>query len=120
MTLSPNTFARMSLACFTSPVPAEWVLRTIPWWGIVILFGALAWHASRSWKLPLIVVISLILIGSLGKGMAGEMIDKYGYATYGGNSHFFADAHEGWVLIDFAGGKGLWVAERVTFKLDFG
>ena len=25
----------------------------------------------------------------------------------------FADAHEGWVLIDFAGGKGLWIAERL-------
>jgi dipeptidase len=45
--------------------------------------------------------------------IVGALIDKYGYATYGGNSHFFADAHEGWVLIDFAGGKGLWVAERV-------
>jgi dipeptidase len=45
--------------------------------------------------------------------IVGSLIDKYGYATYGGNSHFFADAHEGWVLIDFAGGKGLWIAERV-------
>jgi dipeptidase len=45
--------------------------------------------------------------------IVGELIDKYGYATYGGNSHFFADSHEGWVLIDFAGGKGLWIAERL-------
>ncbi len=45
--------------------------------------------------------------------IVGQMIDKYGYATYGGNSHFFADSQEGWVLIDFAGGKGLWIAERV-------
>lgn len=45
--------------------------------------------------------------------IVGQLIDKYGYATYGGNSHFFADAKEGWVLIDFAGGKGLWIAERV-------
>jgi dipeptidase len=45
--------------------------------------------------------------------IVGNLIDKYGYATYGGNSHFFADAHEGWILIDFAGSKGLWIAERV-------
>jgi dipeptidase len=45
--------------------------------------------------------------------IVGSLIDKYGYATYGGNSHFFADANEGWVLIDFAGGQGLWIAERV-------
>ncbi|RDD62478.1 C69 family dipeptidase [Ferruginivarius sediminum] len=45
--------------------------------------------------------------------IVGEMIDKYGYSTYGGNSHMFADAEEGWVLIDFAGSQGLWVAERL-------
>ena len=45
--------------------------------------------------------------------IVGELIDKYGYATYGGNSHLFADRDEGWVLIEFAGGKGLWVAQRL-------
>src|SRR3984885_6740371 len=45
--------------------------------------------------------------------IVGQLIDKYGYATYGGNSHLFAGAKEGWVLIDFAGGKGLWIAERL-------
>jgi dipeptidase len=45
--------------------------------------------------------------------IVGQLIDKYGYSTYGGNSHFFADSNEGWILIDFAGGKGLWIAERV-------
>ena len=41
------------------------------------------------------------------------LIDKYGYATYGGNSHLFADSQEGWILIDFAGSKRLWIAERI-------
>src|SRR5262245_48762335 len=45
--------------------------------------------------------------------IVGGLIDKYGYATYGGNSHFFADAEEGWVFINFAGGQKLWVAQRV-------
>lgn len=45
--------------------------------------------------------------------IAGSLINQYGDATYGGNSHLFADREEGWVLIQFAGGKGLWVAERL-------
>lgn len=45
--------------------------------------------------------------------IVGDLIDQYGYADYGGNSHLFADANEGWVLINFAGGKRLWVAERL-------
>jgi dipeptidase len=43
----------------------------------------------------------------------GALIDRYGYTTYGGNSHMFADENEGWVLIEYAGGKGLWIAERL-------
>ncbi len=45
--------------------------------------------------------------------IVGRLIDEYGYSTYGGNSHLFADADEGWVLLNFAGGKGLWIAERL-------
>ena len=45
--------------------------------------------------------------------IVGELIDRYGYSTYGGNSHLFADAREGWVLIDYAGGQGLWIARRL-------
>ncbi len=42
-----------------------------------------------------------------------KLIDTHGYTTYGGNSHVFADANEGWVMLEFAGGKGLWVARRL-------
>jgi len=43
----------------------------------------------------------------------GALIDEYGFSTYGGNSHMFADENEGWVLLNFAGGQGLWIAERL-------
>ncbi|RRO14949.1 peptidase U34 [Saccharopolyspora rhizosphaerae] len=43
----------------------------------------------------------------------GDLINRYGYTTYGGNSHLFADANEGWVFVEFAGGQGLWAAERL-------
>ncbi|MCP5381051.1 MAG: C69 family dipeptidase [Kordiimonadaceae bacterium] len=45
--------------------------------------------------------------------IVGRLIDQYGYSSYGGNSHMFADENEGWVLLNFAGGKGLWIAERL-------
>lgn len=45
--------------------------------------------------------------------IVGGLIDTYGYSTYGGNSHLFADSKEGWVLIDYAGGQGLWIARRL-------
>ena len=43
----------------------------------------------------------------------GRVIAEHGYSDYGGNSHLIADAHEAWVVIEFAGGQGLWVAERL-------
>lgn len=43
----------------------------------------------------------------------GALIDRYGYTTYGGNSHLIADSKEGWVVLEFAGGQGLWVAQRL-------
>ncbi|MFC5711819.1 C69 family dipeptidase [Thalassorhabdus alkalitolerans] len=43
----------------------------------------------------------------------GDLIATYGYSTYGGNSHLFADKDEGWVVIEYAGGQGLWAAERL-------
>lgn len=43
----------------------------------------------------------------------GDLIDEYGYTTYGGNSHLFADEDEGWVFVEYAGGEGLWAAERL-------
>lgn len=49
-----------------------------------------------------------------GVELIGELIAAYGESTYGGNSHLIADADEAWVVIEFAGGRGLWVAERLT------
>ncbi|MGF7088775.1 dipeptidase [Kroppenstedtia sanguinis] len=43
----------------------------------------------------------------------GDLINQYGESTYGGNSHLFADQNEGWVMIEYAGGQGLWAAERL-------
>jgi dipeptidase len=45
--------------------------------------------------------------------VAAALIAAHGEATYGGNSHIFADANEAWVMIQFAGGRGLWAAERL-------
>lgn len=49
-----------------------------------------------------------------GVELIGDLIKKHGYATYGGNTHLIADKDEGWVVWEFAGGKGLWAAERLS------
>jgi hypothetical protein len=49
-----------------------------------------------------------------GAELIGDLVERYGDATYGGNSHLIADADEAWVVIEFAGGRKLWVAERVA------
>lgn len=46
--------------------------------------------------------------------MVGELIARHGYATYGGNTHLFADNREGWIVWELAGGQGLWAAERLS------
>lgn len=48
-----------------------------------------------------------------GVELVAAMIADHGYSTYGGNSHILADPDEAWVVIEFAGGRGLWVAERL-------
>ncbi|KAK8034350.1 hypothetical protein PG993_009345 [Apiospora rasikravindrae] len=48
-----------------------------------------------------------------GVEIIGRLIDEYGEATYGGNSHLIADKDEGWVVWEFAGGQKLWAAERL-------
>jgi hypothetical protein len=48
-----------------------------------------------------------------GVELIGELTATHGDVTYGGNSHLIADAEEAWVVIEFAGGRGLWAAERL-------
>ena len=45
--------------------------------------------------------------------IVSNLIKRYGESSYGGNSHIFADSKEAWIMIQFAGGKGLWAAERL-------
>ena len=45
--------------------------------------------------------------------IVGSLVEDQGYATFGGNSHIFADPAEGWIVLEFAGGQGLWVAQRL-------
>ena len=45
--------------------------------------------------------------------LVADLIETHGFTTYGGNSHVFADPKEGWVMLQLAGGEGLWVARRL-------
>ncbi|KAJ0159529.1 putative dipeptidase B [Colletotrichum tanaceti] len=48
-----------------------------------------------------------------GVEIIGDLVDRYGEATYGGNTHLVADKDEGWVVWEMAGGRKLWAAERL-------
>ena len=48
-----------------------------------------------------------------GVEIIGALIAEHGYSTYGGNSHLIADPDGAWVVIECAGGQGLWAAERL-------
>jgi len=48
-----------------------------------------------------------------GVRLMGDLMAEHGHTTYGGNSHIIADPDEAWVVIQFAGGHGLWAAERL-------
>lgn len=48
-----------------------------------------------------------------GVELIGALIAEHGYSTYGGNTHLIADPEEGWVVWEFAGGQGLWAAQRL-------
>ncbi len=48
-----------------------------------------------------------------GVEVIADLIDKHGYSTYGGNCHMIADPDEAWLIIEFAGGRKLWVAEKL-------
>ncbi|OAA50277.1 dipeptidase domain containing protein [Metarhizium rileyi] len=49
-----------------------------------------------------------------GVELIRDLIKDHGEATYGGNTHLIADKDEGWIVWEFAGGKGLWAAERLN------
>lgn len=49
-----------------------------------------------------------------GVELIADLISSYGETTYGGNSHIIADATEAWIMIQVAGGEGLWAAERLN------
>lgn len=48
-----------------------------------------------------------------GVEIIAAIMKDYGESTYGGNTHIIADSNEAWIMIQPAGGKGLWAAERL-------
>lgn len=48
-----------------------------------------------------------------GVELIARIMSDHGESTYGGNTHVIADEEEAWIMIQPAGGKGLWAAERL-------
>lgn len=59
------------------------------------------------------LVLERARTASDGVDLIGALIADHGESSYGGNSHLVADDSEAWVVVEPAGGRGLWVAERL-------
>lgn len=59
------------------------------------------------------IVLARATTAREGVEIIGALMDQYGEATYGGNTHLIADKNEGWVVWEMAGGAKLWAAERL-------
>ncbi|WP_263261670.1 proline/glycine betaine ABC transporter permease [Pseudomonas sp. RIT-PI-S] len=47
-------------------VGLESVLRATPWWLLLLIVGALAWHASRRWYMAVLMAGLLFMVGAVG------------------------------------------------------
>jgi glycine betaine/proline transport system permease protein len=47
-------------------IQSERLLISTPWWGVLAAIAAIAWFASRSWKIVISSVLTLVLIGLFG------------------------------------------------------
>jgi glycine betaine/proline transport system permease protein len=61
-----EAFRAISNFILSGLLKIEWLLRTLPWWAIILVFMALAWLAIRNWRLPLLVGVLLMFAGMLG------------------------------------------------------
>ncbi|MEZ5925280.1 MAG: proline/glycine betaine ABC transporter permease [Hyphomicrobiaceae bacterium] len=66
VTTHGHTFEAINWGVLQVLIRVERGLAALPWWLIIAIMAGLAWHASRSWRLPLLVIASFLLIGSLG------------------------------------------------------
>lgn len=56
----------LSDSLLTLLVSLENLLRATPWWLLLIIVAALAWHASRRWYVALLMAGLLFLVGAVG------------------------------------------------------
>ncbi|WP_426150501.1 ABC transporter permease [Pseudomonas sp. DC3000-4b1] len=56
----------LSDSLLTLLVGLENLLRATPWWLLLIIVAALAWHASRRWYVALLMAGLLFLVGTVG------------------------------------------------------
>jgi len=59
-------FEAFADSLLTVLVALEQVLRGAPWWVVLIAIAAIAWHASKNWKLVIGLVVAMFAIGTLG------------------------------------------------------
>ena len=61
-----DAFEAFANALLTVLVWLEHLLRATPWWLVIVVIAAIAFHASRSWKTMLGLSLAMVAIGMLG------------------------------------------------------
>ena len=61
-----DAFEAFADALLTVLVWLEHLLRATPWWLVIVVIAAIAFHASRSWKTMLGLSLAMVAIGMLG------------------------------------------------------
>jgi len=61
-----DAFEAFADALLTVLVWLEHLLRATPWWLVIVVIAAIAFHASRSWKTTLGLSLAMVAIGMLG------------------------------------------------------
>ena len=59
-------FRAFSHAVLVVLVHIEDLFRVLPWWLVIAIIAAIAYHAARTWTLPLVTTACMVFIGSLG------------------------------------------------------
>ncbi|MFB9887931.1 ABC transporter permease [Balneatrix alpica] len=66
-----DAFESLSNALLTVLIGLEQGMNALPWWGLIGVVAAIAFAASRDWKLPLFTSLLLLLLGMLGLWQQG-------------------------------------------------
>ncbi len=59
-------FKALSHVVLVALLAVESIFRAPPWWLLILIIAAIAYHATRSWKLPVLTTVCMAFVVSVG------------------------------------------------------